>query len=512
MAQPGTFNRFLITVAVMSAALMQVLDMTIISVALPNMQGELNASPDQISWVLTTYLISSAIFMPLTGYFTDRLGQKKFLLLSILGFVVASALCGLSASVEQIVLFRVAQGISGAALIPLSQAIMVGLYPPEERARAMAIWGAGVMLGPVLGPALGGFLTDWFGWRWTFFVNLPIGFLSMILAWRLAPDTPVRARTMDWTGFIFLALAIGSLQLVLDRGNQEDWFESNLMTVFAAIAVLGGVALLLRGASAAQSVVKWKIFADANFAKASLFLGVFGLGMFGCIVLRPLLMESLLGYPPAGAGLLQAPSGIASIISMMFVSRLMKRFEPRLVVTTGVLLSAIGTYYMTYYDLSTPAWLLVWPLMVQGFGIGLIFTPLSTIAFSTLPPRDAPEAAGVYSLVRTIGSSIGISAHVVIMTRQTQAAWAQLGTHIQRFNPMLDSYLERLDVLPVDSAGAQILGQEVGRQALMLGILDGFVLNTACFLILLLLVPLLPARRSARQSAVKPVVATPATK
>jgi DHA2 family multidrug resistance protein len=485
-------QRVLITIAVMSATVMQVLDMTIVNVALPHMQGELNAAPDQITWVLTSYLVASAIFMPLTGYFADRFGQKNFLLVSILGFVIASTLCGIATNLPEMVVFRLLQGVFGAALVPLSQSIMVDTFPVQQRGRAMAIWGIGVMVGPILGPTLGGYLTESLDWRWTFYINVPVGILSFLLAWSVVPHTERRARTMDWSGFLLLALAIGGLQLVLDRGNVDDWFNSRSIQLSALASAIGLVAFVYHAAFHKKSTLfHLDIFADRNFSTSTFLLTVFGLGLFGSIVLQPLMLESLLGYPASTTGLLMAPRGVASMISMMVVGRIITRVSPRTLIAAGIVISAAGSYAMTGYSLYSDAWALIWPVIFQGFGLGMIFVPLSTVAFTTLPRQRSAEAAGIYSLMRTVGSSVGISIATTVLTRHTQMAWNQLGGHIEPFNPALSQYFSGLHLALPDPRAVGLLAYELGRQAQMTGLLDAFMLVTWSFLFMLPLVLLL---------------------
>ncbi|HMA10406.1 MAG TPA: DHA2 family efflux MFS transporter permease subunit [Steroidobacteraceae bacterium] len=485
-------RRLLITVAVMAATVMQVLDITIVNVALPHMSGQLGATPDQISWVLTSYLVSSGIVMPLTGYFTDRLGQRRFLFITIIGFVAASVMCGLAANLSQIVLFRTLQGVFGAALVPLSQAIMVQSYPQNERGKAMAIWGIGVMVGPILGPTLGGYLTEYLSWRWTFFINLPVGLLSLFIAWRVIPDTERRQRTMDWSGLVMLAFAIGGLQLVLDRGNEDDWFNSHLIQAAAVASVVGLLAFIYHGfARGSETVFDPRIFRDRNFTASGLLIAGFGLGLFGMLILQPILMQSLLDIPTFTAGLLMAPRGVASMVSMYVVGKLINKVDPRAIVMTGVALSTIGTWGTTHYNLDIDAFWLVWPVIVQGLGLGMIFVPISTVAFATLDKRYAAEAAGLFSLLRTIGSSIGISIVATVLTRHTQIAWNQIGQHIQPFNPALVPYLERLQLAPTDPQAAAVLAHELGRQAEMAALLDSFTLIMWSFLAMAPLVLLL---------------------
>jgi MFS transporter, DHA2 family, multidrug resistance protein len=490
-------NRVMITVAVMSATVMQVLDTTIVNVALPQMQGNLGTTSDQISWVLTSYLVASAIFMPLTGYLTDRLGRRRYLLYSIGGFVLASMLCGLARSLSEIVVFRLTQGVFGAALVPLSQAIMADAYPLQERGRAMAIWGMGVMVGPIAGPTLGGWLTDTFDWRWTFFINLPVGLLSLLLA-RGVPDTPRRPRSIDWPGLVLLSLAIGGLQFVLDRGNTEDWFESRLIVAMAAAAVIGLAGFAVRSIGARQKpLFDLHIFRDGNFAASSFVITALGLAMYGAMVIQPLMLEGLFQYPTLETGLIMAPRGIASMLSMMIVGRLVSRVDARLLIGSGILIGAAGTWVCTNYTLDTsPAWF-VWPVLLQGFGLGMIWVPLSTLALSTLRAEQTTEAAGLFSLLRTIGSSIGIAVITTFYTRDTQAAWNHLGGFFNIDNPAVWDYLRALGRSVMDPVSASLLARELDRQAHMVAIVDVYWLITFSFLAMLPLVLMLRQRKGA---------------
>lgn len=501
-------QRLLVTIAVMSTTVMQVLDTTIVNVALPHMEGQLEATPDQITWVLTSYLVASAIFMPLTGFFSDRMGRRRYLLVSIFGFVVFSALCGLSVSLDQIVVFRLLQGIFGAALVPLSQAIMVSVYPIEERGRAMAIWGIGVMIGPILGPTLGGYLTEVLSWRWTFFINLPVGILSFILAMTAVPDTPRRERHMDWWGFLYLSLAIAAIQFLLDRGNEYGWLGSTRIQLAMVVAISGTLAFLTHGVGRrGPRLFDLRIFLDRNFAVASLLLAVFGLGMYGSMVMQPLLLEELLHYPTLTTGLVMAPRGIISGISMVVVGRLITRMSARSLITIGIILSGLGSWAMSHYDLHIDQWAVIWPILIQGAGLGMIYVPLSTIAFATLPKDAAPEAAGLFSLMRTIGSSIGISLVTTVFIRHGQMAWNQLGGNITAYNPATRAHLAPLHLLPHSPLGMAILTGFLQRQSQMVAFDAAFVFITASFVIMLPLVLLLAGGRRLGGMATTPVAA-----
>jgi MFS transporter, DHA2 family, multidrug resistance protein len=496
----NTTDRLMITFAVMSATLIQVLDTTIVNVALPHMQGELGTTSDQISWVLTSYLVSSAICMPLTGYFADVLGRKRFLLICISGFVAASALCGISQSLAQIVVFRLLQGVFGAALVPLSQAIMADAYPPHERGKAMAIWGLGVMVGPVLGPTLGGWLTEVASWRWTFYINLPVGALSLFLASQFVPDTPRRERQMDWAGLGLLAVGVAGLQYMLDRGNHQDWFSAADIQWAAGLGALGLVSFVIYSLRLGErAVFDIHIFRDRNFAMSCLVIGSMGLGMYGGLVLQPILLEGLLGYPIVTTGIVMAPRGIATALTMVFVGRLVAIVDARLLVFIGIAISAVGSWMMTYYSLDISTINIVLPAFLQGIGLGLIFVPLSTIAYATLARSRMAEAAGIYSLIRTIGSAIGISIVTTVLTHQTQIIWNELGAHINVYRDELVEYLRLLHLSPTDPRGLALVARQVGMQAQMGAMLDVFKLITLSYAFMVPLLLLL--RRSSAPKA-----------
>ncbi|MGZ5032590.1 MAG: DHA2 family efflux MFS transporter permease subunit [Usitatibacter sp.] len=495
---PTGVARLMITFAVMSATLIQVLDTTIVNVALPHMAGELGATTEQVSWVLTSYLVSSAIVMPLTGYFADTLGRKRYLLISIVGFVAASALCGIAQNLAQIVAFRLLQGVFGAALVPLSQAIMSDAYPPEERGKAMAIWGLGVMVGPVLGPTLGGWLTDIASWRWTFYINVPIGALSFFLATQYVPDSVRKARRMDWTGLALLACGVAGLQYMLDRGTQQDWFAANDIRAAAVAAVAGTVGFVIHSLRPGHhALFDLRIFRDRNFAVACVAMAALGLGLFGGLVLQPILLEGLLGYPIVTTGLVMAPRGIATAVSMMIVGRIVGKVDPRLIVGAGMVISAIGSDAMTMYSLDVSTFWIIWPALLQGMGLGLIFVPLSTIAYATLERSRMAEAAGIYSLVRTIGAAAGISIVTTLMTRQAQVIWNELGGHVTKYNPALIEYLRALHLTPTDPQAMAIVAAQIAQQAQMSAIIDVFRVTTWSFLGMLPLVFLLRRHKSA---------------
>ena len=492
--------RRLVILAVMSATLMQVLDTTIVNVALPYMEGSLGTTSDEISWVLTSYLVASALFMPLAGYFTDILGRRTYLLASIIGFVAASALCGIAENLTQMVVFRLLQGVFGASLVPLSQAIMTDIFPPHEQGRAMAIWGLGVMVGPILGPTLGGYLTEVADWRWNFYINVPVGALSFFLAWHYVPDTPKKARSMDWTGLFLLFVAIASFQYFLDRGNRDDWFDSRGICIAATLALAGLAGFLLHTARHRKNFIfDMKIFRDRNFAISSILLAMFGLGLYGAMVILPMMLENLFDYPVLTTGLVMAPRGVSSMVSILLVGRLIRFIEPRFLVGTGIIISCAGMYLGTFYNAGiSPGWV-IGPLLLQGFGLGMIFTPLSTVAFSTLAPAFRAEATGMFSLLRSLGSSMGISIVETLYSRGTQTSWNQLGGFINPYNPTLPPYLDSLRLGMDNPLAPEILQKELGAQAQMISFVNIYAFIAASFLCMLPLLLLLKKQRDMRQ-------------
>lgn len=492
----SSFDRVLIIFVVMSATLMQVIDTTIVNVALPHMQGALNAAPDEITWTLTSYLVASAIFMPLTGYFTDRLGRQEYLIICILGFTVVSALCGAANSLTQIVAFRLLQGAFGAGLVPLSQAVMTDIFPKEDRGKAMALWGIGVMVGPVLGPSLGGYLTEVLSWRWTFYVNVPVGLVTLLLVSKV-PNTEKRARSMDWPGLLLISTSIGGLQYVLDRGNQADWFSSDVICFVSFLALSSLIAFIFRSFSQKnQRIFDLAIFKDRNFTIASLLLGIFGLGLYGTMVIQPLMMESLLNYPVLTTGLVLAPRGLAAMLSMLCVGKLINRIDGRIIIGLGVLTTALGMSIGRFYSLDISIGWIIWPMLLQGFGLGMIFVPLSVIAYTTLDPKLRTEAAGIYSLLRTIGGSVGISIAITVFARRSQYFWNQLSGSLTPYNPAVYHYLHPLHLHPQQPMGMAILTYALQRQTSILAMVNTFDFITWSFL---LMVPVIFLLRKARK-------------
>jgi MFS transporter, DHA2 family, multidrug resistance protein len=494
-------NRLTITCSVMAATVMQVLDSSIVNVALPTMQGTFSAAPDQISWVLTCYLISAAIFMPLTGYLSGHFGRRKHLLFSIFGFTMTSALCGVALNLDQMIFFRLCQGICGAALVPLSQAILLDIYPQEEHGKAMAIWGTGVMIGPILGPSLGGYLTEMFHWRWTFYINIPIGIASLFAIVHVLPDTPKVSRRLDGYGLVAMAMAIGGLQYALDRGNQRDWFEALDIKISTLMSFSGFSAYLLLGRlrKHTKPLFNIAIFKNRNFVASCVMMLMAGFGLFGASLIQSLMLQNLLNYSAYLAGLSMAPRGFASMVGMFIVGQCSKYgLDYRLFILIGILLNilgcSIGTQYFPGINLG---WVML-PGLLQGLGLGLIMIPLATLALSTLPPSLSTEGAGFYGLMRTLGSSIGISSVMTLLTRHIQSAWYHLSGFIHPYNPALYTYVQGLGLEPTDPLSMALVGQTVAAESMMMAVLDTFHAMMWGFMLMIPMVMLLeaPMRRS----------------
>jgi DHA2 family multidrug resistance protein len=489
-------DRILPGLALMLTTVMVIMDMTIVNVTLPHMMGALGATADQVTWVLTGYIVAEAVTIPLTGYLTGRFGRRRILLVGIAGFVVASALCGQSTSLAEIVVFRVCQGIAGAPLIPLSQAVLVDSFPAEERGKAMAIWGIGIMLGPVLGPTVGGLVTEHLNWRWVFYVNLPVGLLNLVLVARLIRETPRRSVGTDWLGAALMVIGIGSLQMLLDRGNQEGWWQSGLIDLLSVTAAAGIVLFVARTLAVPRPIVALRLFRDRNLAIASGMMLVFGLGLFGTIAVQPIMLERLLGYPAETTGLVMAPRALGSALSMAIVARLIRRVDQRWLIGSGMLLAALGTWVMSWYSLDiSPGWI-IWPGVVQGMGMGAMFVTLSTMAYGTLPSDQADAGAGLFNLARTVGAAIGVSIVATWYTRFGQANWNQLGGHINPFNPAMYQWLTAQGLDVSDALAPMRLAGELSRQASMLAFTEVFELIALSFLLMTPLLLLIRGKTS----------------
>ena len=488
-------NRGLLVVSVMLATLMQALDTTIANVALPNMQGSLSASQDEIAWVLTSYIVAAAIATPATGWLASVLGRRRLLLVAVAGFTLASILCGIATNIDQMVLFRLLQGLFGAALVPVSQSTLLDVFPREKHGAAMAMWGMGVMVGPILGPPLGGWLTENYSWHWVFLINVPVGALCLFgVAASLPADDTQRSR-FDWRGFAFMALGIGALQMMLDRGQLKDWFDASEIRIEAALAFLGFYLYVVHWLTVERPFVNLGLFRDRNFLASNIFIFLIGVVLFATMALLPPYLQTLMNYPVVTVGVLLAPRGIGTLIAMMVVGRLLARgADARLLAGIGMLLTAYSMWQMVGWNSDVPQWGIIWAGILQGIGVGLVFVPVSTVAYSTLPMSARTEAAGIYSLTRNIGSSVGISIMMALLARGTQINHAEIATRITPFNATALPHLSGMSV----AASLQALNGEVTRQAATIAYLNDFWLM---MILTLAAVPLLALLRPLKHAA-----------
>jgi MFS transporter, DHA2 family, multidrug resistance protein len=479
-------NRAAITVCVMLATLMQALDTTIANVALPYIQGSVSASQDQIAWVLTSYIAAAAIMTPPTGFLASRFGVKRLFLASVAGFTVASMLCGMAQSLVQIVLFRMLQGMFGAALVPLSQSVLLGAYPKERQGSAVALWGMAVMVGPILGPILGGWLTQNYSWRYIFYINLPIGILALIGMTSFLPNSkPNIGEKLDWFGFGTLSLAIGALQILLDRGEQLDWFGSGEIVIEAIVAASAFYLFLVHTFTADAPFVRPTLFRDRNFTAGTLFIFIVGLTYYASMALQPPYLQDLMNYPVVTAGLVMAPRGAGTLAAMMIVGRLVGRVDTRLLLAVGLGLTAWSFYAMTGWTPNISQGSIVFVGVVQGIGLGFLFVPLSAATLSTLPPDQRTEGAGLYNLSRNIGSSIGISVVTSLLTQNTQVNHAEIARHVTAVNRVFENPIIAQFWNPFSAAGRAALDAMITQQAQIIAYIDDYKLLMIATLIVI---------------------------
>jgi DHA2 family multidrug resistance protein len=498
---PRIANRGAITACVILAVIMQALDTTIANVALPYIQGSVSASSDQINWVLTSYIVAAAIMTPPSGFLSAKFGRKRVLLTAIAGFVIASILCGLSQSLIQIVVFRLMQGLFGAALVPLSQGFLLDMYDVKERGSAMALFGVSVMVGPVLGPVIGGWLTDNISWRWVFYINLPIGALAFAGISIFVVETKKDALAkLDWLGFAALSVSIGALQIFLDRGEQLDWFSSGEIVIEAIICASAFYIFLVHTFTSKTSFVNPRLFLDRNFAISFIFIFIVGVTYLASLALMTPYLQTLMGYPVMTAGIVMGPRGLGTMTCMFIVGRLIGRVDTRLLLTLGLGLTAWAMWVMTSWTPDVSQWTIVSVGFIQGAGLGFLFVPLTTVAFSTLPAAMRGEGTGLYNLSRNIGSSVGISVVTALLTQNTQINHANIAAYVTPFNHgfAMPAVMHALN--PLTAAGRAALDGLISLQAVIIAYTDDFKLLMILSLAVMPLVLLL--RKAAAPAAV----------
>ncbi|KQT33611.1 disulfide bond formation protein DsbA [Sphingomonas sp. Leaf412] len=471
-----TRNRGLLTVGVMGAMVMQILDTTIANVALPHMQTSLAATMDTVTWVLTSYIVATAIALPATGWLSDRLGSRNLFLLSVGGFVVASMLCGIATSLPEMVAFRVFQGICAAFINPLSQTAMLDINPPERAAKAMSVWGMGVMVGPIMGPVIGGYLTENYDWRWVFYVNVPVGALTFAILWALLPSRPKATRSFDYAGFVYLGIAVAAFQLMLDRGQSEDWFDSWEIVAEGLVALAAAWMTIVHFATARRPLFDRALFANRNLVMGMVFMVVVGISTMAPMALLPPMLQQLFGYPVVDTGLMMAPRGVGVLFTMWLAGQLMGKVDTRAVIMVGLAIFALSLRMMAQWSLEMDFWPVVTAGFIQGLGMGLVFMPLNALAFATLDGKYRTDGSSLLNLMRSIGQSAGISMVTVLLARNIQVSHADLAAHvtantipainlgqIDRFGSLSDAVLGAADAM-------------INRQAAMVAYVDDFYL------------------------------------
>ena len=465
-------HKGLLTVALMLGTVMQVLDTTIANVALPHMAASLGAAQNEIVWVLTSYIVAAAIATPLTGWVSDRIGQKRLFLFSVIGFTIASALCGIATSLPEMVMFRILQGICGAFIAPLAQTVLLNINPKERIGQAMAIYGMGIMVAPVVGPTLGGWLTENFEWRWVFLINLPVGIVAVAMLLLYMPETIIKIRRFDFFGFGMLALGVGALQLLLDRGAENSWFTSTETWIELGLVISGVWVFVVHCLTAENPFIDIRIFKDMNFTLGSVFMFIVGITLFSGLALLPPLLQNLMGYPVIFSSVIMAPRGIATFMSMMIVGRLTGKVDARIMMLFGIGCMAYSLFLMTGFNLQMDYWPVVWTGVIQGFGMGFLFVPLSTMAFATIAPKFRADGTAMFSLVRNMGQGVGISLVTAVLSSMMQVNHAELGERLTATSQNVANQMPTL--LSGAPQVVSIINGLVTQQAAMLSYLDDF--------------------------------------
>lgn len=481
-----SFNPWIIAASVMLATFMEVLDTSVANVALPHISGNLSATTDEATWVLTSYLVSNAIILPATGWLSTFFGRKRFLIVCIIIFTVASALCGAATSLGMLIFARILQGAGGGALQPIAQSVLLESFPPEKRGSAMALFGLGVVVAPIIGPTLGGWITDNYSWRWIFYINLPVGALAILMANMFVEDPPYirnqRPGRIDFVGFGLMAVGLATLELILDTGQKEDWFESSWIIWCTIVAVVALVSFVIWELTTKEPIVNLRVFNNRNFAVGTILIACVGIVLYGSTALLPLFLQTLLGYPAVQSGMTVSPRGFGSVISMIIVGRLIGRVDGRFLIMFGFAVLAYSTYMLTGINLDIASKNVTWPLIISGFAMGFIFVPLTTMTMGTLKNEQMGNASGIYNLMRNTGGSIGIAAMTTFLSRGAQTHQAVMSSHLTPYDPAFQQRLHDLTGVfaakgnPA-TAGQQAYGAIYGtlmRQSMLMSYIDNF--------------------------------------
>jgi MFS transporter, DHA2 family, multidrug resistance protein len=512
-AEHKAVNPWIVAIAVMFATFMEVLDTTVVNVSLPHIAGNLSATIDESTWVLTSYLVANAIVLPMTGWLARHFGRKRLLMTSVAGFTISSLLCGIAPTLPFLVAFRLLQGATGGAMQPLSQAVLLEAFPPHERGKAMGFWGLGIVVAPIIGPVIGGWLTDTYSWRWVFYINLPVGVVSLIMTKLYVFDPSyLRQETarIDYWGIGLLALWIGTLQLALDLGQERDWFSSVFISTLIFMSVGGFIAFLVRELTVREPVVDLRVFKVRSYSTGVFLMTTLGFVLYGSLVLLPIMLQTLLGYPSLQAGIAMAPRGLGSLIGMPLVGMLIGRFDARKMVAFGLIIGAGTLFWLGELNLNAGYWDIFWPQFFQGFGLSALFVPLTTISMDPIPRERMGNATSLFNLMRNLGGSIGIATTGTLLARKQQEYISLMGTHVTPYSPQAQSWIESLrqgfmasgsdPATAAHRAYAAVFGA-VQRQASMVSFVHVFRLLGIIFLLLLPLVLLMRRPRGPAAAA-----------
>ncbi|HZR25148.1 MAG TPA: DHA2 family efflux MFS transporter permease subunit [Vicinamibacterales bacterium] len=503
MSEERHINPWIIAVSVMFATFMEVLDTTVVNVSLPHIAGSLSATIDEATWALTSYLVANAIVLPMTGWLASRFGRKNLLMLSVVGFTLSSFLCGVAPTLGMLIVFRCVQGATGGCLQPLSQAVLLEAFTPQDRGKAMGFWALGIVVAPIMGPVLGGWLTDNYSWRWVFYINLPVGIASIVMTKLFIFDPPYlrqENRGVDYWGIGLLAVGIAALQILLDKGQEEDWFSSNFMTALAILSAACLIALVIHELTTDDPVVDLRVFKKRSYAVGVFLMTIVGFVLYGSMVLLPIMLQTLLAYPPLQAGIAMAPRGIGSFFAMPITGLITGKVDARKLLTGGLIIGGLTLVWLSDLNLQAGYWDIFWPQAIQGVGMSLLFVPLTTVSMDPIPREQMGNATSLFNLMRNIGGSVGIATTGTLLARHNQSTTALLGRNITAYDTTSQSMLAGLRatfmaagadaVTATERAHAAMFGM-VQRQATMVSFVGIFQLLGIMFIALVPLVLLM---------------------